>query len=78
MSIENRIKKIVATSMCVGEDTITMSTSFDKDLGCDSLDLVEMAMSVEDEFDIDIPDSDAQSFGTVSDLINYVGTAVAA
>jgi acyl carrier protein len=72
MSIEERVKKIVAEQLGSGEDEISNESSFIDDLGADSLDTVELVMSLEDEFDIEIPDDDAENIATVQAAIDYV------
>ena len=72
MSIEERIKKIVAEQLGSGEDEITNESSFIDDLGADSLDTVELVMALEEEFDIEIPDDDAEKIATVQAAIDYV------
>ena len=72
MSIEERIIKIVAEQLGSGEDEITNESSFIDDLGADSLDTVELVMSLEEEFDIEIPDDDAENIATVQAAIDYV------
>jgi len=72
MSIEERVIKIVAEQLGSGEDEITNESSFIDDLGADSLDTVELVMSLEEEFDIEIPDDDAENIATVQAAIDYV------
>ena len=72
MSIEERVKKIVAEQLGSGEDEITNESSFIDDLGADSLDTVELVMALEEEFDIEIPDDDAEKIATVQAAIDYV------
>jgi len=72
MSIEERVKKIVAEQLGSGEDEITNESSFIDDLGADSLDTVELVMTLEEEFDIEIPDDDAEKIATVQSAIDYV------
>ncbi len=72
MSIEERVKKIVAEQLESGEDEITNESSFIDDLGADSLDTVELVMALEEEFDIEIPDDDAEKIATVQAAIDYV------
>ena len=72
MSIEERVKKIVAEQLGSGEDEITNESSFIDDLGADSLDTVELVMTLEEEFDIEIPDDDAEKIATVQAAIDYV------
>ena len=74
MSIEERVKKIVAEQLGSGEDEITNESSFIDDLGADSLDTVELVMALEEEFDIEIPDEDAEKIATVQAAIDYVST----
>lgn len=71
MSVEDKVKKIIAEKLSVDLDEIVPSASFVNDLGADSLDLVELIMSMEEEFDIDIPDEDAEKILTVQDAIEY-------
>ena len=75
MSIEERVKKIVAEQLGSGEDEITNESSFIDDLGADSLDTVELVMALEEEFDIEIPDDDAEKIATVQAAIDYVSAA---
>ena len=72
MSIEERVKKIVIEQLGSGEDEITNESSFIDDLGADSLDTVELVMALEEEFDIEIPDDDAEKIATVQAAIDYV------
>ncbi len=72
MSIEERVIKIVAEQLGSGEDEITNESSFIDDLGADSLDTVELVMALEEEFDIEIPDDDAENIATVQAAIDYV------
>lgn len=71
MSI-NKLKEIIATQFGVKEDKITRETSFKNDLSADSLDLVELVMSLEDEYDVEIDDEDAEKIKTVGDALDYV------
>ncbi len=72
MSIEERVKKIVAEQLGSGEDEISNESSFIDDLGADSLDTVELVMALEEEFDLEIPDDDAEKIATVQAAIDYV------
>ena len=71
-TIEERVKDIVAEQVGVDKSQITRETSFINDLGADSLDTVELVMEFEDEFDISIPDEDAEKIQTVGQAIDYV------
>ena len=66
------IKGIIAEQLGVDEDKVTMETHLMKDLEADSLDAVEIIMAIEDEFDIEVPDEDAEKITTVGDAINYI------
>ena len=68
----DKIKGIIAEQLGVEQDAITMDTNLMKDLEADSLDAVEIIMAIEDEFDIEIPDEDAEKFQTVADIVGYV------
>ena len=72
MSIEEKVKKIVAEQLGSGEDEISNESSFIDDLGADSLDTVELVMALEEEFNIEIPDDDAEKIATVQAAIDYV------
>ena len=67
-----KIKSIVADQLGVAEDQVTEDASFIDDLGADSLDTVELIMAFEEEFDVEIPDEDAQKIKTVKDVIEYI------
>ena len=68
----DKIKSIVADQLGVDEDQVTEDASFIDDLGADSLDTVELIMAFEEEFDVEIPDEDAQKIKTVKDVIEYI------
>ena len=72
-SINERIKQIVAEQLGLDEDQVTNEASFMDDLGADSLDTVELVMALEEEFDIEISDEDAEKIQTVQDAIDYIG-----
>jgi len=72
MSVEDKIKEIVADKLSVDSEKVTPEASFMSDLAADSLDLVELIMSMEEEFDIEISDEDAEKLTTVQDAINYI------
>ena len=69
--IEQRVKKIVAEQLGVVEDEIKLESSFVDDLGADSLDTVELVMALEDEFEIEIPDEQAEKITTVQQAVDY-------
>ncbi|KPJ78657.1 MAG: acyl carrier protein [Deltaproteobacteria bacterium SG8_13] len=72
MSVEDKVRKIIAEKLGVDLEEVVPEASFVDDLGADSLDLVELIMSMEEEFDTDIPDEDAEKIQTVQDAFNYV------
>jgi acyl carrier protein len=72
MSVEEQVKKIIAEKLSVDLKEVVPEASFVDDLGADSLDLVELIMSMEEEFDTDISDEDAEQITTVKDAIDYV------
>jgi acyl carrier protein len=72
-SIDERVKQIVAEQLGVDEEQVTNEASFMDDLGADSLDTVELVMALEEEFDIEISDEDAEKIQTVQDAIDYIG-----
>jgi acyl carrier protein len=71
-NIEERVIEIVCEQMGASRDKITGETSFIQDLGADSLDTVELVMEFEDEFDLNIPDEDAEKIQTVGDAVKYI------
>ncbi|MEZ5661200.1 MAG: acyl carrier protein [Burkholderiaceae bacterium] len=70
--IEQRVKKIVAEQLGVNEADVKIESAFVDDLGADSLDTVELVMALEDEFDTEIPDEEAEKITTVQQAIDYV------
>ena len=72
MSIEQRVKKIVSEQLGVNEAEVKNESSFVNDLGADSLDTVELVMALEEEFDCEIPDEEAEKIATVQQAIDYV------
>jgi acyl carrier protein len=70
--IEARVKKIVVEQLGVKEDEVTTDASFVDDLGADSLDTVELVMALEEEFETEIPDEDAEKIVTIKDAVNYI------
>jgi acyl carrier protein len=75
-SIEERVKRIVCNQMGTSPDKITNETSFVNDLGADSLDTVELVMEFEDEFELSIPDEEAEKIQTVGDAVNFIKSHV--
>jgi len=74
-SIEERVKQIVAEQLGVDEDQVTMDAAFMDDLGADSLDTVELVMALEEEFDVEISDEDAEKIQKVKDAVEYITKA---
>jgi len=71
--ITEKVKQIISEQLGVEEAEVTPSASFVDDLGADSLDTVELVMALEEHFDIEIPDEDAEKIRTVQDAIDYIG-----
>ncbi|MDH5471333.1 MAG: acyl carrier protein [Gammaproteobacteria bacterium] len=71
-SVEERVRKIVVEQLGVKEEEVTNSASFVNDLGADSLDTVELVMALEEEFECEIPDEDAEKITTVQQALDYV------
>ena len=72
MSVEERVKKIIVEQLGANADEVNAESAFVDDLGADSLDTVELVMAFEEEFDIEIPDEDAEKIATVGDAIRYI------
>ena len=72
MNIEEKVKSIIVEQLGVEEDEVTPNASFAEDLGADSLDQVELVMALEEEFNLEISDEDAEKIKTVQDAINYI------
>ncbi len=72
MPLEEKIKQIIIDQLGVEADKVTPEASFIDDLGADSLDTVELVMALEEEFDIEIPDEDAEKITTVGEAIKYI------
>ena len=72
MSVEKKVKEIVAEQLGKDSSEVTNEASFIDDLGADSLDIVELVMAMEDEFGIEIPDEEAEKINTVMDVIEYI------
>ncbi len=72
MEVFDKVKEITVEQLGVEEDNVTMEAAFIADLEADSLDIVELMMALEEEFDIEIPDEDAEKIVTVGDAVNYI------
>ena len=72
MAVESKIKTIIAEQLGVKPEEVTPTASFVDDLGADSLDTVELIMALEEEFNVEIPDEDAEKMKTVGDAIKYI------
>ena len=72
-----KVKEIIVEQLGVADTAVTMEASFIDDLGADSLDIVELIMALEEEFDIEIPDADAEKVVTVNDVVDYIKDHVA-
>ena len=72
MSTFDRVKKVLVEQLDVDEEAVTQTASIVDDLGADSLDVVEIIMGLEEEFDVEIPDEDAENIKTVQQIITYV------
>ena len=70
--IFKRVKEIVVEQLGVVEDSVTSEASFIDDLGADSLDIVELIMALEEEFDLEIPDEEAEKIVTIDDVVKYI------
>ena len=68
----DRVKQVIVDQLGVDESAVTMDASFVEDLGADSLDIVELIMGLETEFDLEIPDEEAENISTVGDAVNYL------
>ena len=75
-NVEEKVKSIICEQLDVPEDDVVPSAVFVDDLGADSLDQVELIMAMEEEFDISIPDEDAEKIATVKDAIDYIHKAL--
>ena len=72
MDIYSKVKEIVVEQLGVEEEEVNEQASFVDDLGADSLDIVELVMALEEEFDLEIPDEDAEKIKTVGDAVSYI------
>ena len=75
--IFEKVKGIIVQQLGVADTAVTMEASFIADLGADSLDIVELIMALEEEFDTEIPDSDAEKIVTVGDVVDYIKDHIA-
>lgn len=73
-SIEDRVKDIIVDQLGVNADQVTIEAKFVEDLGADSLDTVELVMAFEEEFDIEVPDEEAEKLQAVGDVIRYINS----
>mgnify|MGYP001277199518 FL=1 len=72
MAVFDKVKKVIVEQLGVDENEVTLDASITDDLGADSLDLVELVMALETEFNLDIPDEEAEKIKTVGDAVHYV------
>lgn len=72
MALFEQVKEVIVRELAVPESWVTESATFEGDLKADSLDVVELVMALEDEFDVDIPEDDAQGIQTVGDAVRYL------
>lgn len=72
MALFEQVKEVIVRELSVPESWVTESATFEGDLKADSLDVVELVMALEDEFDVDIPEDDAQNIQTVGDAVRYL------
>ncbi len=72
MELLDKVKQIIADQLGIDEDEVVPDASFIDDLGADSLDIVELIMAFEEEFDLEIPDEDAEKIKTVQNVIDYI------
>ena len=71
-AVETKVKEIICEQLGVSEDGVTADASFIEDLGADSLDIVELVMALEEEYDMEITDEEAEKIRTVQDVVNYI------
>ncbi len=76
MDAFEKVREIMAEQLDVDYDSITLDTSFINDLEADSLDIVELIMAIEEEFDIEIPDEDAERISTVGEAVSYINDCI--
>ena len=73
-SVEERVRNIICDQLAVEPEKVVQTASFIDDLGADSLDIVELVMTMEEEFELDIPDEDAEKIKTVGDVVKYISS----
>ena len=73
-NVEAKVRSIISEQLGVKEEEIKITSSFIEDLGADSLDIVELVMAMEEEFEVEIPDEEAENIKTVQDAVNYINT----
>jgi acyl carrier protein len=78
MALEDRVTEIIVEQLGVAKEEVVPEASFIDDLGADSLDIVELVMAMEEEFDVEIPDDDAEKIQTIGDAISYLKEKLAA
>ncbi len=78
MAVEDRIAELIVEQLGVSRDKVVPEASFIDDLGADSLDIVELLMAMEEEFDVEIPDDDAEKIQTIGDAVSYLKEKLAA
>ena len=71
-NVEQKVKEIICEQLGVSEEEVTPAASFIEDLGADSLDIVELVMAMEEEFEVEIPDEEAEHIKTVQDAVNFI------
>jgi len=77
MAIFDEVKEVIVEQLNVNEDEVKLESNFVEDLGADSLDVVELVMALEEKFEIEIPDSEAEKIATVQDVVDYIEKAKA-
>ena len=76
MDVEAKVKEIIVEQLGVDVEEVTTGASFIEDLGADSLDTVELVMALEEEFDLEIPDEDAEKIAKVQDAVTYISSKI--